>query len=67
MTIAVAGSKGVLRVWDALANLGVRKTFGERLKALGKERAALLEAGHSGDGVVRLADESDEEEEEEDA
>ncbi|KDN44122.1 WD40 repeat-like protein [Tilletiaria anomala UBC 951] len=66
MTVAVAGSKGVLRVWDAFANVGVRKTFGDRLKALSKDKIPALDGPEPsrGDGVVKLADEDDEEEEE---
>ena len=56
MTVAVAGSKGVLRVWDALANVGVRKTFGDRLK---KVLGADVGDERRGDGLVRLVDESD--------
>ncbi len=75
MTVAVAGSKGVLRVWDALSNAGVRKTFGERLKTLarsGKFAASLDEDGEARrarDGVVKLVDEgeTDDDDEEGDA
>ncbi|BGP13993.1 hypothetical protein JCM10213_005579 [Rhodosporidiobolus nylandii] len=54
-TLAVAGSKANLQIWDTATNPGVRSTFGDRLKALGKDLSK------TGAGVVGLAndDESD--------
>lgn len=61
LTLAVAGSKGVLRIWDTLSNVGVRKTFGSRLKAMPKGISSNIKIDGDeparGDGVVRLADE----------
>lgn len=66
LTLVAAGSRGVLRVWDALANVGARKTFGDRLRAMPADlsKTAVRIDGNEparGDGVVRLADESDNE------
>ncbi|UZJ55279.1 hypothetical protein CBS101457_004599 [Exobasidium rhododendri] len=61
LTLAVAGSKGVLRIWDALSNLGVRKTFGERLRSMPRQIINIDgDEPARGDGVVRLMDEGDE-------
>jgi periodic tryptophan protein 1 len=35
-TIAIAGSKGNLQIWDCSTNAGVKNIFGDRLKELGK-------------------------------
>lgn len=60
LTITAAGSKGVLRVWDALANAGARKTFGARLQAHDAANVRIDGTEPArGDGVVRVADESD--------
>lgn len=59
-TLAVAGSKANLQIWDTATNAGIRSTFGDRLKALGKD----LNKG--GQGVIGLAaDEEDDEFEDE--
>jgi periodic tryptophan protein 1 len=59
LTLAVAGSKGVLRIWDTLSNVGVRKTFGSRLRAMPKAININIDGDEParGDGVMRLADE----------
>ncbi|GAA5833342.1 hypothetical protein JCM11251_005210 [Rhodosporidiobolus azoricus] len=55
-TLAVAGSKANLQIWDTATNPGVRATFGDRLKALGKDLSK------TGAGIVGLAaDEADDE------
>lgn len=69
LTLAVAGSKGVLRLWDSLSNVGVRKTFGDRLRAMPKSigTAQISIDGDEparGDGVVRIMDEGDESDDE---
>ncbi|KZT19043.1 transducin family protein/WD-40 repeat family protein [Neolentinus lepideus HHB14362 ss-1] len=58
LTVAAAGSKSKLQVWDVGANFGARKAFGTKLSEVGqnwKERP--------GGGVISVAndDESDEE------
>lgn len=35
--VAVAGSKGGLQVWDTTTNAGVRKAFGDKIRALGRD------------------------------
>ncbi|GAA6059421.1 hypothetical protein JCM10212_003653 [Sporobolomyces blumeae] len=55
-TLAVAGSKANLQLWDTSTNPGVRTVFGDRLKELGKDLTK------TGAGVVGLADEEDEDE-----
>ncbi|GAA5953983.1 hypothetical protein JCM3765_000714 [Sporobolomyces pararoseus] len=52
-TLAVAGSKANLQLWDVSTNPGVRTVFGDRLKALGKDLTK------TGAGVVGLADDED--------
>ncbi|GAA5933117.1 hypothetical protein JCM1841_000822 [Sporobolomyces salmonicolor] len=53
-TLAVAGSKANLQIWDTSTNPGVRSVFGDRLKALGKDLSK------TGAGVIGLADDEDE-------
>ncbi|ORY50201.1 WD40-repeat-containing domain protein [Leucosporidium creatinivorum] len=57
-TLAVAGSKANLQIWDTATNPGVRTVFGDRLKALGKD----LEK--QGSGIVGLVDDDEESAEE---
>lgn len=49
LTLAAGGSSGVLRIWDTLGNLGVRKTFGDRLKEFGRGE---LEKERGGDELI---------------
>lgn len=66
LSLAVAGSRGVLRVWDTLANVGVRKTFGERLgQVKGGAPAIDGKEPSRGDGVVRVADDDDDDDDDE--
>lgn len=37
LTLAAAGSKAKLQVWDTGANAGVRKVLGPKIKAVGRE------------------------------
>ncbi|GAA5888251.1 hypothetical protein JCM6882_000337 [Rhodosporidiobolus microsporus] len=55
-TLAVAGSKANLQIWDTATNPGVRSTFGDRLRALGKDMTK------TGAGVVGIADDEEEDE-----
>lgn len=59
LTLAAAGSKATLQVWDAASNAGARKAFGERLKRHGRELGAVKAGG----GVVAMDpdEESDDE------
>ncbi|GAA5970182.1 hypothetical protein JCM11641_000302 [Rhodosporidiobolus odoratus] len=59
-TLAVAGSKANMQIWDTATNPGVRATFGDRLKALGKD------LNKTGGGIIGVAkDEEDDETDEE--
>ncbi|GAA6026924.1 hypothetical protein JCM8097_005966 [Rhodosporidiobolus ruineniae] len=53
-TLAIAGSKANLQIWDTATNPGVRSTFGDRLCALGKDLSK------TGTGVVGLVDDDEE-------
>ncbi|GAA6001008.1 hypothetical protein JCM10207_007372 [Rhodosporidiobolus poonsookiae] len=55
-TLAVAGSKANLQIWDTATNPGVRSTFGDRLKALGKDMSK------TGAGIVGVADDEEDDE-----
>ncbi|KAK4058688.1 rRNA-processing protein [Microbotryomycetes sp. JL221] len=52
-TLAVAGSKANLQIWDTSTNAGVRTVFGDRLKAIGKS------LDKTGSGIVALQDDND--------
>ncbi|GAA5835346.1 hypothetical protein JCM9279_004514 [Rhodotorula babjevae] len=52
-TLAVAGSKANLQIWDTATNPGVRTVFGDRLRALGKD------LNKSGAGIVGVADDDE--------
>ncbi|WOO85103.1 putative WD repeat-containing protein [Vanrija pseudolonga] len=60
LTIAAAGSKASLQVWDVASNPGARKAFGDRLRRHGRELAEIKKSG----GVV--ANNGGDEEEEDD-
>lgn len=67
LTLAAAGSSGVVRIWDSLSNLGVRKTFGKRLKDFMKrdveeEKKELKDELIVPEGEGDSDDESDDEE-----
>ncbi|KWU46523.1 WD40 repeat-like protein [Rhodotorula sp. JG-1b] len=52
-TLAVAGSKANLQIWDTATNPGVRSIFGDRLRALGKDLSK------TGAGLIGLADDNE--------
>ncbi|KAF7312588.1 WD-REPEATS-REGION domain-containing protein [Mycena indigotica] len=59
LTLAAAGSKAKLQIWDVGANMGARKAFGAKLKEAGRvlrER----EAGDGQGGVVGVASDDEE-------
>jgi len=60
LTLAAAGSKATVQVWDVASNPGARKAFGERIKRHGRELGEVKKSG----GVVQLnhGDNDDEEE-----
>ncbi|KAG6862516.1 hypothetical protein C0995_000064 [Termitomyces sp. Mi166 len=65
LTIAAAGSKAKLQVWNVGANMGARKAFGNKLREAGK--VLLEKEGSSGVvGVVSDDEDSDAEDGEED-
>jgi periodic tryptophan protein 1 len=61
LTLAAAGSSAKLQVWDVGANAGVRKVFGSKLKEAGK---IIKEKENGGAGVVGVASDGEESEEE---
>ncbi|KAN0066000.1 rRNA-processing protein [Thecaphora frezii] len=67
VTLAAAGSAGKLHIWNALTNLGVRKTFADRLAALQGEFSVDFHAEQParGDGVVGVVDDDEEDDDEE--
>jgi len=54
LTLAAAGSKAKLQIWDVGANFGARKVFGTRLAEAGR---ALNERKNG--GVIGVADDED--------
>jgi periodic tryptophan protein 1 len=58
LTLAAAGSKASLQIWDVASNPGARLAFGSRLKRHGRELGEVKGSG----GVVGIADDADEEE-----
>jgi periodic tryptophan protein 1 len=56
LTLAAAGSKAKLQIWDVGANFGARKVFGTRLAEAGRA----LKEKKSG-GVISVADDEDDE------
>lgn len=69
LTLAVAGSQGQLQIFNALSNLGVRKTFGDRLKALSSTQYNLKLDGSEpsrGDGIIRLENDDEDSEDDDD-
>lgn len=58
LTIAAAGSKGLLQIWDVSANAGARRSLGEKIQAAGRP---LRE--REGDGLVGVVDYDDDDSE----
>ena len=56
LTLAAAGSKAKLQIWDVGANFGARKVFGTRLAEAGRA----LKEKKSG-GVISVADDEEDE------
>ena len=55
LTLAAAGSKATVQVWDVASNAGVRKSFGERLRRHGRTLGEIKESG----GVVGVEDDDE--------
>jgi periodic tryptophan protein 1 len=60
LTLAAAGSKATVQIWDVASNAGARKAFGERLRRHGKELGEMKKGG----GIVGIQDEDVDEDEE---
>ena len=65
-TIAAAGSSGKLQIWNALSNLGVRRTFADRLSAIDGVNIDGTEPAR-GDGVIGLDDDSEDDDDDQPA
>jgi len=61
LTLAAAGSKAKLQIWDVGANFGARKVFGTRLAKAGR---ALKEKKNG--GVIGVVDDEDDEDDDND-
>jgi periodic tryptophan protein 1 len=59
LTLAAAGSKATVQVWDVASNAGARKAFGERLRRHGRELGEMKKGG----GIVGVEDVDEEDEE----
>ena len=59
LTLAAAGSKAKLQIWDVGANFSARKAFASKLKTAGRE---LKERAEGQDGIVGVADDDEESE-----
>lgn len=57
MTLAAAGSKATVQIWDVASNLGARKAFGDRLRKYGRELGEMKKGG----GVIGIEDVDEEE------
>ncbi|KAF8907289.1 WD40-repeat-containing domain protein [Gymnopilus junonius] len=64
LTLAAAGSKAKLQIWDVGANFGVRKAFGAKLREAGKTLKEREEG--QGGGVIGVASDDEESEGEDD-
>jgi periodic tryptophan protein 1 len=58
LTLAAAGSKAKVQIWDVGANVGVRKAFDSKLREAGR---ALKEKEHAQGGVIGVIDDDEEE------
>jgi periodic tryptophan protein 1 len=54
LTVAAAGSKAKLQIWDVGANAGARKAFGPKLAAAGREVRE-----REGGGVIGVQDDDE--------
>jgi len=64
LTLAAAGSKAKLQIWDVGANFGARKAFGNKLREAGKIIKERAEG--EGGGVIGVVDDDEESDEDED-
>ncbi|KAJ7455207.1 WD40-repeat-containing domain protein [Mycena galericulata] len=66
LTLAAAGSKAKLQIWDVGANFGARKAFGAKLREAGRVLREKEEGKDNVGGVVGVVDDADESDGEED-
>ncbi|CBQ67694.1 related to WD repeat protein PWP1 [Sporisorium reilianum SRZ2] len=68
LTLAAAGSAGQVHVFNALSNPAVRKTFGDRLRALKGDARVVLDGTEPsrGDGIVWIQDDDEDEDDDDD-
>ncbi|KAF5382043.1 hypothetical protein D9615_004423 [Tricholomella constricta] len=57
LTLAAAGSKAKLQIWDVGANMGARKAFGSKLREAGR---MLREKEANAEGIIGVASDGDE-------
>ncbi|KAJ7018806.1 WD40-repeat-containing domain protein [Mycena alexandri] len=62
LTLAAAGSKAKLQIWDVAANFGARKAFGAKLREAGRVLREREEGDNKG-GVVGIVDDNEESDE----
>ncbi len=60
LTLAAAGSKATVQIWDVSSNAGARKAFGDRLRRHGRELGEIKKGG----GIVVVDGGEDEEDDE---
>lgn len=60
-TIAAAGSNGSLQLWDCAQNAGVRRVFGDRIRALGKDVEAAAQKARDTGGLIGVDKDSESE------
>jgi periodic tryptophan protein 1 len=66
LTLAAAGSKAKLQIWDVGANFGARKAFSGKLHEAGRVLREKQEGEGGSGGVIGLVDEDEESADEED-
>lgn len=64
LTLAAAGSKAKLQIWDVGANFGARKAFGNKLLEAG--RIVKEREGNEGGGVIGVENDDEDSAEEDD-
>ena len=60
LTVAAAGSKAKLQIWDVGANFGARKAFGTKLREAGRTLRKKEEG--KGGGIIGVASDGEESE-----
>ncbi|KAJ6624075.1 WD40-repeat-containing domain protein [Mycena sp. CBHHK59/15] len=66
LTVAAAGSKAKLQIWDVGANFGARKAFGAKLREAGRVLREREEGKEGNGGIVGVASDDEESGDEED-